>query len=251
MSIDSGLPASLIGAGLVVLGQGLTHRYTVQREVRRERADAVDRTAAALATLDRRVAHFQAWVGTGRTPDEVQEAADEVDDAEVELRQATFSLRIRLPAGHVLPSLFESAEQFYTASYVALAPLMAQGDRSVLGQSFHYFELARQARRGVENAARDFFRYGPLVMALRALVGYRAARSAMKWRPAEGSAVELAARALTAHDVTCDEDGWIPLARIQEEARAGLQELAAHGWAETDDGNRWRSTGAGFGLPHV
>jgi hypothetical protein len=181
----------------------------------------------------------------------VQEAADEVADAELELRQATLSLRIRLPASHVLPGLFEFAEQFYTAAYVALGPLMAQGDRSVLGQSFHYFDLARGARAGAENAARDFFRYGPLVMALRGRVGFRDARSAMKWRPRTGSPGDLAIQALTAHDATYDEDGWIAVARIPEQARAGLQELVAHGCAETDGSNRWRATAAGFAVLHA
>jgi hypothetical protein len=76
LSLDHGVPAILIGAALVILGQGLTHRYALTRERRKELADAVDRAAAAFALIDRRVAQFAAQVGTRAVPADVQHAAD-------------------------------------------------------------------------------------------------------------------------------------------------------------------------------
>jgi hypothetical protein len=246
LSLDRGAPALLIAGGLVLLGQALAHRYSLARERRKEVANAVDRTVAALVLIDRRLSHFVTQAGIEQTQEVLLPAAELVTDAEVDLRSALFSLRIRLSRNHPLVGFFSAAQELYTQSYFALEPLIVYGHRTALGGSSMLLGLAKDARAEALDAAQEHFLHGPVSSSARR--GYRLVRSSRASRrslSADGHAVWLA---LSESELVIDEDGWTRADAIQEEiggeldAVKGAFELVGRGWASTDGSARFRFT---------
>jgi len=68
-----------------------------------------------------------AVTGIGKSP--IQEVADRVEDREVEMRSAVFSLRMRLRAGADLADAFATASGAFTDVYTCLAPALRGEDK--------------------------------------------------------------------------------------------------------------------------
>jgi hypothetical protein len=133
--LKSVIVGAAIAAVALMLGHSLTHLYAARRERRADLAAALDKTLAAFVAGDRTLSSLIVTVASrhGDLHKEserysaeatIREIADKVEEYEVAIRSAVFSLRIRRSAHSPLAEGFERASLLFSDSYMPLTPLL-------------------------------------------------------------------------------------------------------------------------------
>lgn len=148
----------VIGALVAMIGQAVTHHYTLRRERRAEIVAAVESLVTALVAMDRRIHRLITLVGPNMIRSDVQEAADAVSDAEERSRVALFLLRIRVDANTDMLDAFEGTMQRYTSSYIALEPMLTGRDTRAIKTAHELFDQARESREEAMRVAGSYLR---------------------------------------------------------------------------------------------
>jgi hypothetical protein len=117
----------LIGGALVLVGQPLAHRFTLQRERRAERGDRIDRAIKCFSEGDTAMSRLIDSLEKRHPPKVLDEWGTAIEEVLTEMRAAVFSLRLR--SDEVLYGMFVTAEEQYNDVWALVQPDVLSKDR--------------------------------------------------------------------------------------------------------------------------
>lgn len=150
----------VLGGVLVLIAQIVTHLFTSRRERRTELGERIDRAVGAFVAGDRMLNRLIGAVELSAPQEVVQGYADAVEDIEVDMRSAVFSVGIR--ADEMLVVFFRQTMHRFTDTYMALFPPIAERNPEGASEARRLYEQSwRLALDRTITYARNTLRKGP------------------------------------------------------------------------------------------